>query len=281
MKLLKLILLYLFLITQTQADTIYELIKIPNLEIYNLKTENKLRYFNAKQAFTIGVDNNINCFKSSKQDLDKKYKIIEKNLNRYSQNFLKKINLKYIVMCEDLSISGINTAGIPDNVMKTLIVDIKFNDKYFERVLHHEVFHIINDSFKDIFNQKIWSSFNPKEFNYAECSTCTKKIGLETYSKTAGFITEYSRSTASEDMAEVFSHLMYGNLPATVDPILQKKIEFIKKGLLKIDESFISVKVNNDFEASIGDEVNISILSSKCQIFDFENGLNLNTNKEK
>ena len=133
MKLLKLILLYLFLISPTQADTIYELIKIPNLEIYNLKTENKLRYLNAKQAFTIGIDNNINCFKSSKQDLDKKYKIIEKNLNRYSQNFLKKINLKYIVMCEDLSISGINTAGIPDNVMKTLIVDIKFNDRYFER----------------------------------------------------------------------------------------------------------------------------------------------------
>ena len=49
MKLLKLILLYLFLISPTQADTIYELIKIPNLEIYNLKTENKLRYLNAKR----------------------------------------------------------------------------------------------------------------------------------------------------------------------------------------------------------------------------------------
>ena len=106
-------------------------------------------------------------------------------------------------------------------------------------MLHHEVFHIINDSFKDIFNDQIWSSFNPKEFNYAECSTCTKKIGLDTYDKPEGFITEYSRSTASEDMAEVFSHLMYGNLPVTVDPILQKKIEFIKKGLLKIDENFI------------------------------------------
>ena len=47
--------------------------------------------------------------------------------------------------------------------MKTLIVDIKFNEKYFERVLHHEVFHIINDSYKEIFNEKIWSSFNPKD----------------------------------------------------------------------------------------------------------------------
>jgi len=239
MKLFKFILLCLFLISPVQADTIYELIKIPHLEIYNIKTENKLRYLNAKQAFTIGVDNNINCFKSSKQDLDKKYKIIEKNLNRYSQNFLKKINLKYIVMCEDLSISGIKTAGIPDNIMKTLIVDIKFNDKYFERVLHHEVFHIIYDSYKNIFDEKIWSKFNPKEFKYAKCSTCTEKIGLDTYSKPDGFITEYSRSTASEDMAEVFSHLMYGNLPSEVDPILQKKIEFIKKGISKIDENFI------------------------------------------
>ena len=239
MKLFKFVLLCLFLISPAKADTIYELIKIPNLEIYNIKTENKLRYLNAKKAFTIGIDNNINCFKSSKQNLDKKYKIIEKNLNKYSQNFLKKINLKYIVMCEDLSISGINTAGIPDNIMKTLIVDIKFNDKYFERVLHHEVFHIINDSYKDIFSEKIWSSFNPKEFDYAKCSTCTKKIGLDTYSKPEGFITEYSRSTASEDMAEVFSHLIYGNLPEMVDPILKKKIEFIKKGLLKIDENFI------------------------------------------
>ena len=239
MKLFKLILLCLFLFSNANANTIYELIKIPHLEIYNIKTENKLRYLYAKQPFTIGADNNINCFNSTKQDLKNKYTIIEKNLNRYTKDFLKKINLKYIVLCEDLSISGIGTAGIPDYIMKTLIVDIKFNDKYFERVLHHEVFHIINDSYKEIFNEQIWSSFNPSGFNYAECSTCTTKIGLDTYLKTNGFITEYSRSTASEDMAEVFSHLMYGNLPNKIDPILKKKIEFIKKGISKIDENFI------------------------------------------
>ena len=141
--------------------------------------------------------------------------------------------------CEDLSISGIGTAGIPDNIMKTLILDIKFNEKYFERVIHHEVFHIINDTFKEIFDENTWSSFNPKEFRYAECSTCTKKIGLETYSNPNGFITEYSQSTASEDMAEVFSHLMYGKLPNKIDPILEKKIKFIKNALLKIDIDFI------------------------------------------
>ena len=90
MKLFKYILLCLFLISPAQADTIYESNKNSKFENYNIKTENKLRYLYAKQPFTIGIDNNINCFKSSKQDLDKKYKIIEKNLNRYSQNFFKK-----------------------------------------------------------------------------------------------------------------------------------------------------------------------------------------------
>ena len=239
MSIIRLIILSLFIFTQSQADTIYNLIKIPNLEIYDINTSNKLRYLYAKQPFTIGVDNNINCFNSEKKVLDEKYKIIQKNLNKYNQKFLKKINLKYIVLCEDLSISKINTAGIPDNIMKTLILDIKFDEKYFERVIHHEVFHIINDSYKEIFNEKVWSNFNVKNFRYAECSTCTDKLGLDTYSKTEGFFTEYSQSTASEDMAEVFSHLMIGLDFNNNDPILDKKIQFIKKNLLKIDENFI------------------------------------------
>ena len=239
MNLIRLILLSLFVLAQAQADSIYNLIKIPNLEIYDIKTPNKLRYLYAKQPFTLGVNNNISCYNSQKGVLDQKYKIIKKNLNRYDQNFLKKINLKYIVLCEDLSISNINTAGIPDNIMKTLILDIKFNEDYFERVIHHEVFHIINDSFKNIFDEKIWSTFNKKGFEYAECSTCTDKLGLDTYTNTKGFFSEYSQSTASEDMAEVFSHLMIGVNLNNIDPILEKKIDFIKLNLLKIDQNFI------------------------------------------
>ena len=233
------IILFFIVFNSAQADTIYNLIKIPNLEIYDIKTPNKLRYLYAKQPFTIGVDNNINCYNSKKKTLDKKYEVIQKNLSRYNQVFLKKINLKYIVLCEDLSISNINTAGVPDNVMKTLILDIKFNEKYFERVIHHEVFHIINDSYKDIFNESTWSSFNLTDFKYAECSTCTDKLGLETYSNTKGFFSEYSQSTASEDMAEVFSHLMIGTNLNNKDSILEKKINFIKKNLLRIDPNFI------------------------------------------
>ena len=235
------ILLFFILITPLKANTIYDLIKIPNLEIYETNTKNKLRYLYATKPFNLGVNvkKNIHCFDSNKETLDKKYKIINKNLNRYSSNFLKKIGLKYIVLCEELSIAKINTAGIPNNITRTLILDIKFNKAYFERAIHHEVFHIINDSYQELFNEVEWRNYNTKEFKYSDCSTCNNKWNLDSYNKTKGFFTEYSKSTASEDMAEVFSHLMfYQGKIYNDDPIIKKKIIFIKKNIAIIDTTF-------------------------------------------
>ncbi|MEZ7833740.1 MAG: putative zinc-binding metallopeptidase, partial [Candidatus Pelagibacter bacterium] len=233
MNLIRAILLLIIFITPLKANTIYNLIKIPNLEIYEINTKNKLKYFYAVRPFRLGTQKNIVCSDSNKKDLDVKYKIIHKNLSRYSYDYLKKINLKYIVMCENLSISELYTAGIPDNVMKTLILDIKFNEDYFERVIHHEVFHIIHLQHKSIFNEEEWIKFNNSSFKYAECSTCTKKISLEQYQATKGFFTEYSKSTASEDMAEVYSHMIFLkekeiNQIRKSDSILNNKISYIE-----------------------------------------------------
>ena len=238
MKIFKLILISFFLITSANSNSIYNLIKIPNLEIYELKTPNKLKYLYAKKPFRLGVQKNIACSNSDKRTYDEKYQIISNNLKKYSKEFLKKINLKYIVMCEDLSISGINTAGIPDHLMKTLILDLKFDKKYFERVIHHELFHIINDGFKDLFNEDEWKKFNNPNFKYAECSTCSKKLGLDTYKDTNGFFTEYSMTIPSEDMAEVYSHLISGDYKVSNDTILNQKMKYIKDKLNQIDSSF-------------------------------------------
>ena len=238
MILLRAILLSIFLITPLKANTIYNLIKIPNLEIYEINTKNNLKYFYAARPFRLGTQKNIICLNSNKKKYDEKYKIINQNLSKYSRNFLKIINLKYIVLCKNLSISGMYTAGIPDNIMKTLILDIEFNKKYFERVIHHEVFHIINLSYKELFNENEWINFNKKDFQYAKCSTCTDKIDLNTYIDTDGFLTEYSKTTPSEDMAEVFSHIMFNiNIPKN-DSILQNKKEFIIRNILKVDKTF-------------------------------------------
>ena len=230
-------------ISYVKADEIYNLLKIPNLEIYKLKSENNIRYLNTKGDFKIGVNDNIKCNKVNQKNLTDKFSVIEKNLNYYNSKFLKNISLKYIVLCEDLYISDINTGGIPDTKKRTLILDINFNPKYFERMIHHEIFHMIQNSFSNNFNEKIFSSFNSSDFDYAECSTCSDRLNLDLYQNTNGFLTEYSKSIPSEDMAEIFSYLMIDknkiNEIIQEDQILKNKVGFIRQGLSKIDGNIL------------------------------------------
>ncbi len=239
------ILLILILITfipAVKADEIYNLIKIPNLDIYKIDTKNKIRYLNTSNDFRIGLKKNITCARTDSNNLSNKFLIIEKNLNSYSHSFLKKNNIRYLVMCENLFISNINTGGIPDTKKRTLIIDINFNPKYFERMIHHEIFHMIQKSNSKFFDEKKWVSLNTEDFEYAECSTCSDRLNLDLYKNTEGFLTEYSKSIPSEDMAEVFSFLMTDKSlvedKSNNDMILKNKINFIKSSLLKIDESF-------------------------------------------
>ena len=242
---MKIIILFIlmFQFSHVNADEIYNLIKIPNLEIYKLKNENNIRYLNTKGDFKIGVDDNITCNKTNQENLNTKFPIIERNIKRYNSKFLKKIDLKYVVFCEGLFISNINTGGIPDNKNRTLILDINFNAKYFERMIHHEIFHMIQNSYENDFNDRKFSLFNNSDFEYSECSTCSDRLNLDLYKNTNGFLTEYSKSIPSEDMAEIFYFLMVNkNLieeKIKNDPIINNKVNFIKLNISKIDENLL------------------------------------------
>ena len=63
---------------------------------------------------------------------------------------------------------------------------------------------------KNFLMKRIGINSIPPNFTYAKCSTCSEKTRIRYLcKKTKGFFTEYSKSTASEDMAEVYSHLIY------------------------------------------------------------------------
>ena len=242
---MRILIFFIFLvhIPYVNANEIYNLIKIPNLEIYKLKNNNNIRYLRAKGNFKIGVNKNISCDRVNIDNLNSIFSVIEKNLNQYNSDFLNKIKLKYVVFCENLFISGINTGGIPDNKNRTLILDINFNQKHFERMIHHEIFHMIQNSHRNIFDENKFSSFNKSTFNYAKCSTCSDRLNLDLYENTNGFLTEYSKSIPSEDMAEIFSFLMTDKniIKEKVknDKILLKKVNFIKFSLAKIDKNIL------------------------------------------
>ena len=233
------ILLLIFQFNLLKADEINYLLKIPNLKTFSLNNKNGLKYLTAKKNFKIGVQSNISCNKLGEKNLENKFSLIKRNLDIYDYEFLKKINLRFIVLCQNLYISKINTAGIPDLNKRTLILDLEFNEKHFQRVIHHEVFHLIHDSFPEIINEEAWSNLNKKGFKYADCSTCTDKLGLDIYKNTDGFLTEYSKTIPSEDMAEVYSFLITDNKNLEkikkIDPIIFKKAEFIESKIKKIN----------------------------------------------
>ena len=243
MKIFVAVLLLISSFSPLYANTIFYLTKIPNLEIYNLNSSNNIKYLTAEKAFRVGFrENNVQCDKTTENSIKKKFDLIKKNFNKYDKKFLEKINLKYVVLCENLKVAEIKTAGVPNHELKTLIVDIKFDERYFERSMHHELFHMIEASYKNLFSYKEWEKYNNKKFEYAKCSTCTNKLDLSLINNTKGFLTEYSMSTASEDMAEIFSFLMTKNkkLKNIIlnDPVLYKKTLFLKNEVLKIDDNY-------------------------------------------
>ena len=68
-----LILISITFITATKADEIYNLIKIPNLDIYKIETKNKIRYLNTNNDFRIGLEKNITCSRTNSTNLNKKF----------------------------------------------------------------------------------------------------------------------------------------------------------------------------------------------------------------
>ena len=146
------------------------------------------------------------------------------------------------MLCENLKVSNIKTAGVPNHKVKTLIIDIKSDPRYFERSIHHELFHMADGSYDNLFSYDKWEKFNIIDFQYAECSTCSNRSDLSLIQDSNGFITEYSMSTASEDMAEVFSFMMTDmdnlSIISQDDSILNNKINFIISEIRKIDNNF-------------------------------------------
>ena len=130
--------LILLISFHAKSDQIYELIKIPNLKLY--KTDDKgIRFLIADENFSAGVGvNSVNCEKFEESKIKSKFLITKKNIDLYDVNFLKKVNLKFIILCKNLTISNIPAIGFANPEMKTIILNINSNEKIFQRVIHHE-----------------------------------------------------------------------------------------------------------------------------------------------
>ena len=243
MKLIKILIIVLFFPNNVICDTFFYLLKIPNLEIIDFENNNRIKTFKAKKYFNVGIkDNNVECSSPDNKLIKEKQSLIRENIDLYSNFFLNKINLRFIVLCKDLEVASIPALGIPNHPLKTIIININTNNYKLSRTIHHEIFHIINDQYKELFNYEEWKKFNSEDFKYQTCSTCTDKFGMKLLKEKKGFLSEYSQSTTGEDMAETFSFLMIENSELKIklqkDDILKKKVNFIRTNIQLIDQNF-------------------------------------------
>ena len=89
MKIFKLILIFFILISPANSNNIYNLIKIPNLEVYELKSPNNLKYFYAKKPFMLGVQKNIDVKFDPINNANHFYKGKEKELSNSINSYIK------------------------------------------------------------------------------------------------------------------------------------------------------------------------------------------------
>ena len=242
MKLNSLLILIFLIPFHAKSDQIYELIKIPNLKIYQIDKKNNLRYLTPKKDFTTNSGiNNLSCKKSNNDRVEEKYIKTKNELDVYKKIFFKKIKLSYIVLCEKLKVGEVNAMGFANPEMKTILLNININNKNFERVVHHEVFHIIENNYKEFFPDTVWANFNNPNFYYSDSSTNLETYSLAKLSSTNGFFSEYAKYSISEDMAETFSFInsreKYVSEIINLDKILNKKVIFIKEGISNIKKS--------------------------------------------
>ena len=101
----------------------------------------------AYDKIKVGKNENIKCNKLSNKFNINKFNIFNNSMKKYNLNFLQKINMNYVIFCEHLTINDILTAGIPNPTVSTLILDSAFDDKFFERAIHHEIFHMIQANY--------------------------------------------------------------------------------------------------------------------------------------
>ena len=240
MKLNFYIILLILLSFVAKADQLLELVKIPNLSLHKLENKNSLAYLKPTKDFFVGSSfKNVSCKKNISQNFNEKYLEAQRGFDSYNDDFFRKIKLRYIVLCGDLKIAGIPALGFANPEMKTLILNTNSNNLNFIRVLHHEIFHIIEHNFNKYFSTIYWSNLNSKEFKYSACSTCSNNYSLEKIRNNEGFVSEYAKSTLSEDMAETFSFMMSDNALVlnmiSKDKILDRKVKTIKKIVKKVD----------------------------------------------
>jgi hypothetical protein len=159
-------------------------------------------------------------------------------LRLYPDTLLKRIKLRRIVLCEDLSFNSTKCFSFTDVEHGTIYMNVLASpdDERIRWTVHHELFHQLDyagDSQLD--PDPAWESLNPIGFRYtgdverlqADPAEGHREAGIR------GFVNRYATTSSTEDKAELYALLLLD--PETArrrlaeDDILRRKADKIRK----------------------------------------------------
>jgi len=170
-------------------------------------------------------------------------RLFDEEIQKYPPGFFKKEALKEIYFVKKLFHKEDDAEGLYDYRKKVIFFDFanqRGGGVMTRHNIHHEIFHVLDTNtfyWKDI----DWEDLNEPDFKYIK----TGKVlidgqkNAENYfaPQRKGFVTYYAMKSAYEDKAEVYACLFVKSQFrlmhewASKDPILAKKIQYVKRFL--------------------------------------------------
>jgi hypothetical protein len=174
----------------------------------------------------------------------------------YPPDFVKRSQLRRVVLSSELSFAGQRRNAIPDYEHNTLYLDVSrgtYSKPYLRKVIHHEFFHIVD--YRDdgsVYSDPRWESLNPPQFRYGSGGRRAQDLQQTSVltDKFPGFLNHYSTTGVEEDKAELLANLIvdpeYVEGRARMDRLLGAKVERLKELLVSF-----SPDMNDAFWAKI------------------------------
>lgn len=160
-------------------------------------------------------------------------RIITASLKKLGGDGVRKLGLKYVLLCETAQAGGRDIGGIPVPPIRLLMLAAgSISDAYRGRIFFHELYHYIDFTMRGGLKDMAWD----KQFGtgygggYGTPDGASSALG----GGAAGFASRYAQTLPEEDRAEVFSFLMTDAQALKTyaaqkqDKVLQAKIAYIE-----------------------------------------------------
>lgn len=182
--------------------------------------------------------------------LTKYEKLFVMEWSRYPASLFQKAKVTRLVIGSRLAMNGQFRAAVPAFETGTMYYDAEMGNHrpdYQRVVIHHELFHMIDQRMGQMRRDPEWLALNPPDFKYGSGGHNVRDLGAgELTDKLPGLLTPYAGSAVEEDKAELFAHLLvspnFVSNRTNKDSVLDKKIRLLKRRMSTFDPN-----LNDDF----------------------------------